>query len=81
MRKKPHRNGEIMNIERGIKDIKRAERLLKTIGEAIEEFECAIAPDEWTADRIYALSKLDEAEKLAWTEWLAAQLRLHNMKK
>jgi len=61
-----------MNLER---DIKRAERLRKTICEAIEEFECAIAPDKWTPELIYALKRLDEAENMAWIMWLSAQLR------
>lgn len=61
-----------MNLER---DVKRAERLRKTICEAIYELECAIAPDKWTKDLIAALKMLDEAENLAWIMWLSAQLR------
>jgi len=66
-----------MNLER---DIKRAERLRKTISEVIEELECAIAPDRWTKDLIAALKMLDEAENMAWIMWLSAQLRFEGAK-
>lgn len=68
----PHRNGVIMYPET---DVKRAKRLHKTICEVISEFECAIAPDKWTEELIYALKRLDEAENMAWLMWLSAQLR------
>lgn len=71
----PHRNGVIMNLER---DIKRAERLRKTLSGAIYELECEIAPDKWTVELINAMKRLEEAENLAWAIWFSATLSLAN---
>lgn len=65
-----------MNLER---DIKRAERLRKTLSGAIYELECAISPDKWSEDLIAALKRFDEAENLAWAIWFSATLSLANM--
>jgi hypothetical protein len=64
-----------VNLER---DIKRAERLRKTLSGAIYELECEIAPDKWTVELINAMKRLEEAENLAWAIWFSATLSLAN---